>query len=430
MSNLFEKVRRQNIENKKFYDEVESLYNNLKEKYDPIGEHNSIMEARGIGNGDKIIITAETTDDGRIIDNSVEINKETKTIKSVDMDDFKVDDFNVDDFDNYWNDVDSISSSETIEPGNANNKEIISPEENAINDYIETIKQISNLSEYILNKIESIDAVKMGRIQPTEDTAKFTNKIYEIIEVFQRYILKIFSNIDIIKGNIIYYNIFDIIKKNDHINELIRKQTHFINSKNTFNGNYKNPIINPIIRKDFQRVLQQEKEFLRIINGECKYLYDIIEQNKNTIDIQNIDVYTIENEQIIENINKKINDVGEGFNALYKIIFLARPSSAPYESYTKTNIMGSNNKNLEVSKDDTNIRFSKIGKTSDYLNNDNPLNVKRGWFGGSNNKKKYTIKRHPNKKYTISKKMKNARLNKTRNRNIRNKNKTKINRLI
>jgi hypothetical protein len=90
--------------------------------------------------------------------------------------------------------------------------------------------------------------------------------------------------------------------------------------------------------------------------------------------------------------------------------------------------MDSNNKNLEVSKDDTNIPFSKIGKASDFLKNDNTLN-KKTWFGGSN-KKKYTIKRHPNKKYTISKKIKNARLYKTRNRNIRNKNKTRINKHI
>jgi len=406
----------------RFYNEVESLYNNLTQKYDPTGEHSSIMKARSIGNGDKIIITAETTDDGRIIDNSVEINKETKTIRSVGMADFEDDD-------NDWNDDYSSSSIETIESGKTPEpriQKIISPEENAINVYIKTIEQIYNLSEYILNKIESIDAVKLGRIQPTEDTAKFTNKIYEIIEVFQRYILKIFSNIDIIKGNIIYYNIFDIIKKNDHKNELISKQTHFINSKKTFNGNYKNPIINPIIRKDFQRVLQQEKEFLRIINGECKYLYDIIEQNENMINEKYIDDYTIENEQIIENINKKINDVDKGFDDLYKIIFSDRPKSA--QSYTNSNIMGSNNKSSD-SKDDTNIPFSKILKTSDFLNNDN-LSKKKSWFGGSNNKKKYTIKRHPNKKYTISKKMKNARLNKTRNRNIRNKNKTKINRHI
>ena len=96
---------------------------------------------------------------------------------------------------------------------------------------------------------------------------------------------------------------------------------------------------------------------------------------------------------------------------------------------------GSNNTNLEVSKDDTGISFLRTGNASDYLKNDNtlnknnPLNVKRGWVGGSN-KKKYTIKRLPNKKYTISKKMKNARLYKTRNRNIRNKNKTRINKQI
>ena len=220
---------------------------------------------------------------------------------------------------------------------------------------------------------------------------------------------------------IIYYNIFDIIKKNEHRNELIRKQTHFINSKNTFNGNYKNPII----RKDFQRVLQQEKEFLRIIKGDCEYLYDIIIQNKNMINEKYINVYMSANEKIIENINKKIHDRDEGFNALYKIIFLARPSSAP--SYTKSNIMDSNNKNLEVSKDDIGIGFPNNRKAKRLLYS--PNKIKTQWVGGSN-KKKYTIKRHPNKKYTISKKIKNARLNKTRNRNIRNKNKTRINKHI
>jgi hypothetical protein len=385
------------------------------------------MKSRGIQNGDNIVIRAQTTNNGAVIKESVTINEEsTKPLNPIGIENFNTE-VNVDDFDDDWNDVDSISSSETIEPDNTNpfnNKEIISPEENAVNDYIETIKQIYNLSDYILNKIETIDAVKLGRIQPTENTAKFTNKIYEIISVFQSYILNIFSNIDTIKGNIIYYKIFDIIKKNDHRNELIRKQSHFINSKNTFNGNYKNPII----RKDFQRLLQQEKEFLRIIKGDCEYLYDIIIQNKNTIDEKYINVYMSTNEKIIENINEKIHDDDEGFNALYKIIFLARPSSAPYESNTKSNIMGSNNKNLEVSKDDTIIPFSKVGKASDFLKNENPSN-KKTWFGGSN-KKKYTIKRHPNKKYTISRKEKNGRLNKTRHRNIRNKNKTRINKHI
>jgi len=425
MSSLFEKAREQQKKHKKFYDDVESLYNNLKQKYDPNRQHSSIMKSLDIKNGDTIVITADTNDDGRIIDNSVEINKETKTTKSVGFDDFD----DVDDDDDF-NDDDSITSSKTIETGNANqydDENIISPEENDVNHYIETIKQIYHLSEYILNEIEKIEPVKLGRIQPTENTEKFTNKIYEIIQVFQEYILNIFSNIDKINGNIIYYNIFDIIKNNGFINELISKRSHFIKSKNKFNGNYNNSKI----LKDFQSVLQQEKEFLRIINGDCKYLYDKILENKNTIDEKYINVYISTNEKIVENINEKIHDDDEGFNALYKIIFSDRPSSA--SSYTKPNIMGSNNKNLEVSKDDTGIGFSKIGKASDFLKNDNlPLKPKpkqNSWFGGSN-KKKYTIKRLPNKKYTISKKIKNARLYKTRNRNIRNKNKTRINKQI
>ena len=430
MINLFKKAEAaNNSKYKNFYNEVESLYNNLKQKYDPNTQHDSIFKARGIKNGNKIVITAETKDGG-VIKDSVTINEEppkpleTKAVNPIDIEPFNIK-VNVDDFDEEGNDVDSISSSETIEPGNANlnnNEKIISPEENAVNDYVEIIEKIYNLSDYILNKIETIDAVKLGRIQPTENTEKFTNKIYKIIEVFQNYILNVFSNIDTINGNIIYNNIFDIIKKNGHKNELIDKQTHFINSKNKFNGNYKNPNI----YKDFQSILQQEKEFLRIINGDCKYLYDIIIQNKNMINEKYIDVYTSANEKIIENINKKIHDDKEGFNALYKIIFLARPSSAPSGSYTNPNIMGSNNENLEVSKDDNNIPIKTIVKSRDFNEDKSQL-----WRGGSIYKhKKYTKKRNPNKKYTISRKLKNARLNKTRNRNIRNKNKTRINKYI
>lgn len=423
MTNLFEKAEAaNNSKYKNFYNEVESLYNNLKQKYDPNMQHDSIFKARGIENGNKIVITAETKDGG-VIKESVTINEEPpKPLNPIGIEHFNTE-VNVDDFDDDWNDVDSISSSETIEPGNANlnnNEKIISPEENAVNDYVKTIEKIYNLSDYILNKIESIDVVKLGRIQASDNTEKFTNKIYKIIEVFQNYILNVFSNIEINKGNIIYYNIFDIIKKNDHKNELIRKQTHFINSKNTFNGNYKNPKI----YKDFQSILQQEKEFLRVIKGDCEYLYDIIIQNKNMINEKYISVYTNTNEKIIENINEKIHDDDEGFNALYKIIFVTRPSSAPYESYTKSNIMGSNNKNLEVSKDDTNIPFSKIENVNKFLQTTEKK-------GGSNNKnKKYTRKLNHMKKYTISRKVKNARLYKTRNRNIRNKNKTRINKHI
>lgn len=412
MSNLFTKAAEE--KHKNFYNNVETLYKYLKKKYDPNGQHSSIMKSLGIRNGDEIIIRAQTTDNGAVIEDSVTINKESiKPIESNPPNSKVIEhvNVNVDDFDDDWNDVDSISSSETIEPGNSNsfnNEKIISPEENAVNDYIKTIKQIYNLTHYISNKIETIDAVKLGRIQQTENTEKFTNKIYEIIEVFQRYIINIFSNINKINGNVIYHNIFEIIKKKGYNLVLERRKVHFTDNKNKFNGYYKNNII----RKDFQSVLQQEKEFLRIIKGECKYLYDIIIQNKNMINEKYINVYTSANEKIIENINEKIHDDDEGFNALYKKIFSPRPSSAPHESNTKSNTIGSNNNNLEVSKDDK-----------------NPLNVKRGWFGGSN-KKKYTIKRHPNKKYTISKKIKNARLNKTRNRNIRNKNKTRMNKYI
>ena len=436
MANLFEKAteQQQQQKHKNFYDEVESLYNNLKQKYDPNRQHSSIMKSRGIQNGDNIVIRAQTTNNGAVIKESVTINEESiKPLESNSQNSIGIehfDDDNDENDDDDWNDVGSISNSKTIETGNANqfnNDNIISLEENSVNHYIETIKQIYHLSEYILNKIEKIEPVKLGRIQPTENTEKFTNKIYEIIQVFQEYILNIFSNINKINGNIIYYNIFDIIKNNGFINELISKKSHFIKNKNKFNGNYNNSKI----LKDFQSVLQQEKEFLRIINGDCKYLYVKILENKNTIDEKYINVYISTNEKIIENINEKIHDDDEGFNALYKIIFSDRPSSA--SSYTKPNIMGSNNKNLEVSKDDTGIGFSKIGKASDFFKNDNlPLKPKpkqNSWFGGSN-KKKYTIKRLPNKKYTISKKMKNARLYKTRNRNIRNKNKTRINKHI
>jgi hypothetical protein len=163
MSNLFEKAAAaNNSKYKKFYNEVETLYNNLKEKYDPNGQHSSIMKSRGIQNGDNIVIRAQTTNNGAVIKESVTINEEsTKPLESNPPNPIGIEHFNtevnVDDFDDDWNDVDSISSSETIEPGNTNpfnNKEIISPEENAVNDYIETIKQIYNLSDYILNKIE------------------------------------------------------------------------------------------------------------------------------------------------------------------------------------------------------------------------------------------------------------------------------------
>jgi len=398
----------------RFYNDVKYLYNYLKEKYDLNGNHKSIMKALDIKNGDEIIIRAQTTNNGAVIKESVTINEESiKPLESNAQNSIGIEHFDDDDDDDDWNDVDSISSSKTIETGNENqfnNDNIISQEENAVNDYIETIKQIYHLSDYILNKIETIDAVKLGRITPSDNTAKFTNKIYEIIQVFQEYILNIFSNINKINGNIIYYNIFDIIKNNGFINELIRKQTHFINSKNTFKGNYNNPIIS----KNFQRLLQQEKEFLRIINGDCEYLYDKILENKNTIDEKYIDVYISTNEKIIENISEKIFDPVEGFDDLYKIIFSDRPKSA--QSYTNSNIRGSNIKNQKVSKDDNDIPFLNVGRASDYYKNDK--------LGGSN-KKKYTIKRLPNKKYTISKKIKNARLNKTRNRNIRNKNKNK-----
>ena len=416
----------------RFYIEVESLYNNLKQKYDPNGQHSSIMKSRGIQNGDEIIIRAQTTDNGAVIKDSVTINKEKKPLESNSIGIEHFDD--VDDVDDFNSDDESTSSSDTIDSGKKPESVIqntISLEENSVNDYIETINQIYNLSDYILYNIESIDAVKLNQIQTSGNTGKFTKKIYEIIQVFQSYILNIFSNINKIDGNIIYYKIFDNIKKNNQNHLLKGKQSYFINSKNTFNGNYKNPII----RKDFQRLLQQEKEFLRIIKGDCEYLYDIIIQNKNTIDEKYINVYMSTNEKIIENINEKIHDDDEGFDDLYKIIFSDRPSSAP--SYTNSNIRDSNN-NLEVSKDDIDIPILKVGKASDFLKNENPSNVKRGWLGGSN-KKKYTIKRHPNKKYTISKKIKNARLNKTRNRNIRNrnirnknknKNKTRINKQI
>jgi len=415
----------------RFYNEVESLYNYLKDKYDRNGNHKSIMKALDIKNGDEIIIRAKTTDNGAVIKNTVTINKEsTKQLKSSSKSSTGNEGFNVDDFDDDFNgddddddDDDSKSSSETIDSGNKKqyyDDNTISLEENSVNHYIDTIEQIYKLSYYIYNEIKNIDAVKLNKIQASGNTGKFTKKIYEIIQVFQSYILNIFLNIDEDEGNIIYHNIFNIIKtdfaKKLEKLDLINKRDRFLKDISKEISEYENNAMSDT----FQNVLKKEQHFLLTIYNYCKYLHDIIKQYENKIDEKNIDLYISTNKKIIENVKKKIKqrDEGfdEGFDDLYKKIFSDRPKSAP--SYTNSNITGSNN-NLG-SKDDTNIiPFLNVGRASDYYKNVNLQSL------GGSNKKKYTIKRLPNKKYTISKKIKNARLNKTRNRNIRNKNKNK-----
>ena len=136
--------------------------------------------------------------------------------------------------------------------------------------------------------------------------------------------------------------------------------------------------------KNIGKILRKEYEFFGNIKDYCKNIFEE-SNNKKYNNINDIENYTYFNNDFI---NKLIPHI-DGFNKLIAEVFTT-----------------SNNTSLRQ-------------------------NIKKVWRGGSNHKhKKYTKKRNPNKKYTISKKFKNGRLNKTRNRNIRNKNKTRINKYI
>jgi hypothetical protein len=422
----------------RFYNEVESLYSNLKQKYDPIGEHTSIMKSRGIGNGDKIIITAETTDDGRIIDNSVEINKETNTIDSVTMADFRDDDDDNDndnddndndddDNDNDDNDLHTVYSDDSIESiyNSASTIQDQSSTESTIEsegltDFIENIKNIKDFSSEIYNKIHSHYNSLNTKILKTDKHLKFIDSVNKVITIFSiifnsinEYLMKIFGKID----NRFYNksNNFDI-----ELTNLQSKKKHFEDKYKEYKDGYN---LFELKKKanynDYINIIKKETEFLFVINEIYNYLDKEVNEKKALL------------EKEIQNNNNEFELYRKNINSLWNTLVIEK---GDFENiYWDIFVMGSGfskeNSTLGVGQALSKGLYVTPGNNSQPISNiDNMIRqykLKKGKSRGGS-----TIKRHLNKKYTISKKIKNARLNKTRNRNIRNKNKNKTNRLI
>jgi hypothetical protein len=417
MSNLFEKAAAaNNSKYKNFYVEVESLYNNLKQKYDPNRQHDSIFKARGIENGDKIVITAETNDGG-VIKETVAINEEsTKPLETKSQNPIGIEHFNVDDFDEEWNGVDneSISSKgsdsiETVSSGNLSqediNNDFLMEKTYNVNDYINELSNLNSLSNEIYDTLHRIYTdnivIFTTKIIKDEKVLRFIEHVNKIITLFTTYIDNSFKYYNtIISGSNLRFESGEIKRKNEHIkNELNKFDNHykdFINNVNKKNSN------------DYKNIIIYEKDFLLVIVESSNFLYNTINDKKSLFENKPISYsfYIDTNKMLIE----KIKEYKKEFYALYNAIFSVnnsqikpiRPLSADVNSIIK-------NKPLLTSRSDINRYPSNITPAVNKLfpaltQKNNPK--RRG--GSINPNKKNTRKRNPNKNYNISRKVKNS----------------------
>jgi hypothetical protein len=418
MANLFQKA---NItKHKKFYDEVESLYNNLKQKYDPNNEHASIMKSLDIKNGDTIVIKAKSNNDGIIAAENIDISKlnylqPLMTVKdSTQMDKANssedkaiyLDDF-MDDESVSSEDSDSIK---TVSSGNFipeyKNDVNFENESYTVDNYIIDIGNLNSLSNEIYDTLHRIYTdnivVFTTKIIKDEKVLRFIEHINKIITLFITYIDNSFKyyNTVITRPNLRFEN-----------GEIKRKNEHFKNELNKFDNHYKD-FINNIDKKnsnDYKNMIIYEKEFFLVIVESCNFLYKTINDNKSLFEKDPISYsfYIDTNKLLIQNLQNYKNEFYTLYNDVFSVNKLQKTQEKrPLSAGVKPSVQ---NAPILTSRSENNMYPSNV-KTAIQRNypsltmKNNPN--RRG--GAIYLDKKNTRKRHLNKKYTISRKGKNS----------------------
>ena len=390
-----------------FYKYVETLHSNLKKKYG-IDVDKPLLNGLKFKKGDQLVITAHAKDDDGNVDlDTVTVSKKNFQIYPLvynpnanyynnNNDGFNLDDFGNDEHDN--DDASVLTINSGIKgKGNDNDNVVI---ESNIDKWKNSIKNIETLSENIWTILhEKIINNNVGYNVIILDDEKqkillpLIEKIYTIIKVFELYI------------------------KYSYSNSYLRK--HIVDLNQKFKEFHKEYIDIPINTINIGKILRKEYEFFIKIKEYCKNIFEESNDKKYN-NINDIKTYTDFNNDFINKLKPHINK----FYRLIAEVFTTSNNTSlrPKTAESKSNY----NKRLLTSRSDGDLvnHMKTIPKR-------NVSNQNVAWLGGSNHKhKKYTKKRNPNKKYTISRKVKNGRLNKTRNRNIRNKNKTNFNKYI
>lgn len=378
---------------KTFYNDVEEIYKVVKKKQDLKNllnksnrSSNSIIESVGIEFGDTILIKANTKNDGTVNPDTITISKEEKPTETS----ITLDDFQVDDEEGIVTSDDSIESIDESVARIQEQKSTNEPKEpEGLTDFIKNIENIKDFSSEMYSKIHSQYNSLNTKISKTNKHFNFIKSVDSIITIFitiinsiNEYLMKIFGKIDIR-----YYdksNNFDIA-----LATLQSKKKHFEDKYKEFNAGYELfKANNKANYNDYINIIKKEIEFLFVINEICNYLYEQVNEKKVLL------------EQEIQNNNSEFELYRKNINSLLNVLVIEKGS---FENIY-----------MDI--------FTKKGSpriNSQPISNIN--NMVRQYKGG------ITRKINHMKKYTISRKLKNGRLYKTRNRNIRNKNKTRVN---
>lgn len=396
---------------KTFYNDVEEIYNVVKRKQDLKNllnktnkNSNSIIESVGIDFGDTILIKANTKNDGTVNPDTITISKEeTPTEKNITLDDFTETDSDDDDIEFI---DDSTSTIQAVEP----------KESEGLTDFIKNIKKIKDFSSEIYNKIHSHYNNLNTKISKTDKHLNFIKAVDKVITIFltiinsmNEYLMKIFGKIDSR-----YYdksNYFDIALTN-----LQSKKKHFEDKYKEYNTGYELfKSNNNANYNDYINIIKKETEFLFVINEICNYLYEQVNEKKVLL------------EKEIQNNNNEFELYRKNINSLWNTLVIEK---GDFENiYLDIFVVNSG-----FSKEVSTLRVGAALSSGLYgqpRNNSQPIsNINKmigPYTGKGISRGGSTRKINHMKKYTISRKVKNARLYKTRNRNIRNKNKTRIN---